>query len=299
MSSYEDYGKASGSYDDTRVAVGTEILLGAFAAGPVPLSQIELLDAGCGTGTYAEAVAPKVGSVTLLDASEDMLAVARQKLGSAPRFDYRVGRLQDLPYADASFDAVMTNQVLHHVGDEEGAGWTEHESVFAEYARVLRPGGVLVVNTCSQRQLTQGYWYYALIPQAAEQLRRRYAPLAVIEQIAAAEGLVVTGRFVPVNVAIQGSAYLDGSGPLERVVAARRLDLVARRSARDDGDDPTGHGPRRAGRPRSVRRRARCRPRGDRAGHLHRCSFGPFGLNGTGSSTSTSMARRARPILVD
>ena len=214
MSSYEDYGKASGSYDDTRVAVGTEILLGAFAAGPVPLSQIELLDAGCGTGTYAEAVAPKVGSVTLLDASEDMLAVARQKLGSAPRFDYRVGRLQDLPYADASFDAVMTNQVLHHVGDEEGAGWTEHESVFAEYARVLRPGGVLVVNTCSQRQLTQGYWYYALIPQAAEQLRRRYAPLAIIEQIAAAEGLVVTGRFVPVNVAIQGSAYLDGSGPL-------------------------------------------------------------------------------------
>ena len=110
MSSYEDYGKASGSYDDTRVAVGTEILLGAFAAGPVPLSQIELLDAGCGTGTYAEAVAPKVGSVTLLDASEDMLAVARQKLGSAPRFDYRVGRLQDLPYADASFDAVMTRR---------------------------------------------------------------------------------------------------------------------------------------------------------------------------------------------
>ncbi len=214
MSSYEDYGTASGSYDDTRVAVGTEILLGAFAAGPVPLSQIELLDAGCGTGAYAEAVAPKVGSVTMLDASEDMLAVARRKLGSAERFEYRTGRLQDLPFDDSSFDAVMTNQVLHHIGDEEGTGWTEHEKVFAEYSRVLRPGGVLVVNTCSQRQLTQGYWYYSLIPEAAESLRRRYAPLAVIEQIAAAEGLLVTGRFAPVDVAIQGSAYLDGSGPL-------------------------------------------------------------------------------------
>ena len=214
MSSYEDYGKASGSYDDTRIAVGTEILLGAFAGGRVPLSQVELLDAGCGTGTYAAAVAPTVSSVTLLDASADMLAVARQKLGAAERFEYRVGQLQDLPFADSSFDAVMTNQVLHHVGDEEGGSWSEHEKVFSEYARVLRPGGVLVVNTCSQRQLTQGYWYYPLIPKAAEQLRRRYAPLAVIEQIAAAEGLSVTGRFVPVDVPIQGSAYLDGSGPL-------------------------------------------------------------------------------------
>jgi ubiquinone/menaquinone biosynthesis C-methylase UbiE len=214
MSSYEDYGKASDSYDDTRVAVGTEILLGAFAAGAVPLSEIDLLDAGCGTGTYAAAVASKVGTVTLLDASDAMLAVARQKLGSAQRFEYRVGQLQDLPFADSSFDAVMTNQVLHHIGDVEGAGWPEHERVFSEYARVLRPGGVLVVNTCSQLQLAQGYWYYALIPEAAEQLRRRYAPLDVIEQIAAAKGLVVTGRFVPVDVPIQGSAYLDGSAPL-------------------------------------------------------------------------------------
>ena len=214
MSSYEDYGKASDSYDDTRIAVGTEILLGAFATGPIPLSQIELLDAGCGTGTYAAAVAPKVGSITLLDASEEMLAVARQKLGSAERFEYRVGQLQDLPFADSSFDAVMTNQVLHHVGDAEGDGWTEHERVFSEYRRVLRPGGVLVVNTCSQRQLTHGYWYYSLIPEAAEQLRRRYAPVAVIEQIAAAAGFVVHGSFVPVDGVIQGSAYLDGSGPL-------------------------------------------------------------------------------------
>ena len=215
MSSYEDYGKASGSYDDTRIAVGTEILLGAFAGGRVPLSQVELLDAGCGTGTYAAAVAPKVGSVTLLDASEDMLAVARQKLGI--RGTIRVPRR---PAAGPS----VRRLVVRRGDDQSGAAPRRRRGgreagpstrqVFSEYARVLRPGGVLVVNTCSQRQLTQGYWYYSLIPEAAEQLRRRYAPLAVIEQIAAAEGLIVTGRFVPVDVAIQGSAYLDGSGPL-------------------------------------------------------------------------------------
>ena len=123
MSSYEDYGTASGSYDDTRVAVGTVILLGAFAGGRVPLAKVDLLDAGCGTGTYTDAVARHVGSVTLLDASEAMLEVARRKLGSAKRLDYHVGSLQELPFDDASFDAVMTNQVLHHLGDDEGAGW--------------------------------------------------------------------------------------------------------------------------------------------------------------------------------
>ncbi|MBA2625603.1 MAG: class I SAM-dependent methyltransferase, partial [Acidimicrobiia bacterium] len=214
MSSYEDYGHASSGYDDTRVAVGTEIVLGALAGGPVPLAQVDLLDAACGTGSYAVGVVQQVGSVTLLDASEAMLTVAGQKLGSGAEVEYHVGRLQDLPFEDSSFDAVMTNQALHHLGDEDGGGWVEHGKVFGEYARVLRPGGVLVVNTCSQHQLRHGYWYYALIPEAAEQLRRRYAPLPVIEQQAVAHGLTVTGRFVPVGATIQGSAYFDGSGPL-------------------------------------------------------------------------------------
>ncbi len=214
MSTYEDYGQASIRYDATRLAVGAEIVLGAMASGPVPLSGVSLLDAGCGTGSYAAAVADGVGTLTLLDASEGMLDVARQKLARTDGIEYRLGMLQDLPFDDSTFDAVMTNQVLHHLGDEEGGDWDEHERVFAEYARVLRPGGVLVVNTSSQEQLRHGYWHYALIPAAAEALRRRYAPLPVLDRLAAAHGLTVTGRFVPVGAAIQGPAYLDGTGPL-------------------------------------------------------------------------------------
>ncbi len=214
MSSYEDYTRASGEYDRTRVAVGAEIVLGALAKGRVPLGSTRLLDAGCGTGSYAAAVEPHVGSLTLLDASEGMLSKARQKLADVDRSEFHQGQLQHLPFDDSSFDAVMTNQVLHHIGDAEGGGWTEHEMVFAEYRRVLRPGGVLVVNTCSQLQLGHGYWYYALIPAAVETLRRQYAPLSVIELLAAQHGLTVTGRFVPVGATIQGPAYFDGAGPL-------------------------------------------------------------------------------------
>jgi ubiquinone/menaquinone biosynthesis C-methylase UbiE len=214
MSSYEDYTRASGEYDRTRVAVGAEIVLGALANGRVPLGSTRLLDAGCGTGSYAAAVEPHVGSLTLLDASEDMLSKAREKLADVDRSEFHQGQLQHLPFDDSSFDAVMTNQVLHHIGDTEGGSWTEHEKVFAEYRRVLRPGGVLVVNTCSQLQLGHGYWYYALIPAAVEALRRQYAPLSVVELLAAQNELTVTGRFVPVGATIQGPAYFDGAGPL-------------------------------------------------------------------------------------
>lgn len=214
MSSYEDYAGASVSYDETRVAIGAEIVLGALCRGRVPLSATRLLDAGCGTGSYAAAVAGHVESLALLDASEGMLSVAREKLAGADGLEFHQGRLQELPFEDSSFDAVMTHQVLHHLGDEEGGDWPEHQKVFSEYARVLRPGGVLVVNSCSQEQLRHAYWYYALIPTAAEVLRRRYAPLSVIDQLSATNELTATGRFVPVGVTIQGADYFDGSGPL-------------------------------------------------------------------------------------
>jgi ubiquinone/menaquinone biosynthesis C-methylase UbiE len=214
MSSYEDYTRASAEYDQTRVAVGEEIVLGALTKGRVPLRRARLLDAGCGTGSYAAAVEARVGSLTLLDASEDMLLRAREKLVDADGAEFHQGWLQQLPFDDSSFDAVMTNQVLHHIGDDDGGSWTEHQKVFAEYGRVLRPGGVLVVNTCSQLQLRHGYWYYTLIPAAVEVLRRQYAPLSVIERLAAQNELTVTGSFVPVGATIQGSAYFDGAGPL-------------------------------------------------------------------------------------
>jgi len=217
VSTYEDYAEASGHYDSTRIAVGHEIILGHLAAGPTPLAEVALLDAGCGTGNYAAALAPHIGSLAIVDASEQMLAVATAKLAStvdAPPVTARVGTLQALPFEDDSFDAVMTNQVLHHLERESEAGWPEHAKVFAEYARVLRPGGVLVVNTCSREQVHHGYWAFSLIPLGTEELVRRYAPLDVLEDLARANGLAPVGRFVATDATIQGEAYFDAEGPL-------------------------------------------------------------------------------------
>jgi ubiquinone/menaquinone biosynthesis C-methylase UbiE len=218
LSTYEDYADAAGHYDSTRVPVGVEIILGTVAAGRVPLAETHLLDAGCGTGSFAVAVAPQVGRLTLVDASAEMLELAEAKLTASPDspiVDVQEATLQSLPFDDDSFDAVMTNQVLHHLGDTAGGAWPEHGRVFAEYARVLRPGGVLVVNTASHEQIRHGYWAFSLIPGAVDEMCRRYAPLEVLESLAEAHGLVPRGRFVPTDATIQGPAYFDPEGPLD------------------------------------------------------------------------------------
>ena len=75
-----------------------------------------MLDAGCGTGHHAKALLDLgLGKITLLDASPNMLAVAREKLHH-PVVDKRVDAiietaLPNFPFGDRSFDAVMFNQV--------------------------------------------------------------------------------------------------------------------------------------------------------------------------------------------
>jgi hypothetical protein len=61
LSSYEDYTRKSANYDKIREPVGTEILVGCFAHAPVPLDRTVVLDAGCGTGSYSDALLRYVG----------------------------------------------------------------------------------------------------------------------------------------------------------------------------------------------------------------------------------------------
>ena len=217
MSGYENYDATSRHYDHTRVPVGVEIILGCLARVG-PLDGLAVLDAGCGTGAYTAAIHERVARIDALDLSAGMLARARAKFGAeveAGRVAFHRGAITDLPFEDRRFDGVMINQVLHHLDDDGDAGWSLHRRVFAECARVLRPGGVLVVNSCSRAQIGEGHWYYRLIPGAARRMAARFAPLDAIEALFGGLGLAPRGRFVPVDAVCQGRAYFDGRGPLD------------------------------------------------------------------------------------
>ena len=217
MSSYEDYTRTSGNYDKTREPVGTEILVGCFAHAPVPLDQTVVLDAGCGTGSYSNALLDYVGRIEAVDMNPGMLEVAGRKLAWAgDRISFQSSKIDELPFEDATLDGVMINQVLHHLPDDPSEGFPAHRRVFQEFARVLKPGGVLTVTTCSQEQLRDGYWHYHLIPESADALRNRYAPLDELREILDDCGLINRGTFAPIDATVQGEAYFDPHGPLSK-----------------------------------------------------------------------------------
>ena len=99
----------------------------------------DLLDIGTGTGRMIEVLGPRVGHALGIDQSREMLAVARVNLERAGLSNsiVRLGDMYQLPLADGSFDAIVIHQVLHYADRPAAA--------IAEAARVLRPGGVLVV----------------------------------------------------------------------------------------------------------------------------------------------------------
>ena len=218
MSRYERYDQVAADYDRSRIALGAEIIAGLLAAGAKPLEELALLDAGCGTGNYSAALAEHVGRITAVDLSAEMLAVARAKLADAAaagRVAFREASIEALPFADASFDAVMFNQVLHHLEDGTDPAYGSPRRALAEAQRVLRPGGRVVVNVCSHEQLQDGYWYYDLIPAARRAALTRCVTAARLEAILRALGFVELERSVPLEGVMQGPDYFRGEGPLD------------------------------------------------------------------------------------
>lgn len=105
----------------------------------------EALDAACGTGRWAAYLSAHDHRVVGVDQSTEMLDVARAKL---PRVDLRQGDLTALPLHDESVDLVVCSLALTHLPNLAGA--------FAEFARVLRPGGSAVISNIHHLSLPLG-----------------------------------------------------------------------------------------------------------------------------------------------
>lgn len=96
--------------------------------------QGNVLDVACGTGDMAVSLVERSCTVTGVDISEEMLAIARQK---APMVTFMIADAEHLPFPDASFDAVTCAfGVRNFVHLEQGLN---------EMLRVLKPGGQLVI----------------------------------------------------------------------------------------------------------------------------------------------------------
>jgi SAM-dependent methyltransferase len=135
------YGRFAWAYDllsDRPVAEECDHIATIFADRGLP-PDARVLDAGCGTGRYAVELAHRGFRVTGLDASDDLLTVARRRRGAADV----VLVLADLtsPPPGPRHDAILCRGVLNDVVDDR-----LRREVFLAFARVLERGGALVLD---------------------------------------------------------------------------------------------------------------------------------------------------------
>ncbi|CUU54080.1 Methyltransferase domain-containing protein [Parafrankia irregularis] len=133
-------------YDSFAQAYSAETensLVNAFYERPAMLDLAgdvagrRILDAGCGTGPLSAALRDRGAVVTGIDASAEMLALARRRLGSDMALQL-VDLRDRLPFTDGAFDDVVASLVLHYL--------EEWGPTLAELRRVLRPGGRLIAS---------------------------------------------------------------------------------------------------------------------------------------------------------
>jgi ubiquinone/menaquinone biosynthesis C-methylase UbiE len=130
------YDELAATYAETRTADDRELaILDSFLD---PLSDdARVLDAGCGPGTPVLARIAETATAVGLDFSRELLAQAASVIDTAPLIH---GDMTALPVQDGAFDAVVAVDSVIHVPLDD------HQTVVDEFARVLRPGGRVLLS---------------------------------------------------------------------------------------------------------------------------------------------------------
>jgi SAM-dependent methyltransferase len=126
----------------------------------LPPGPARVLDAGCGTGGFIRALQAegREWQVAGVDLSPVACRLARERTG----VEITEGSITALPFADGTFDAITTGDVIYHVEDVA--------AVLREFARCVKPGGVVLVNEPAYR------WLWSYHDEAVESKHRFTRP---------------------------------------------------------------------------------------------------------------------------
>ena len=106
------------------------------------------LDAACGEGYGSALLAQSGARVTGVDISEQAIEHARHRYGHLDGIDFHVADCTALPFGDAEFDRVVSFETLEHL--------QEHDMLLAEFRRVLKPGGFLILSSPDKETYSGG-----------------------------------------------------------------------------------------------------------------------------------------------
>ena len=107
-----------------------------FLLRRLPSSSHDVLDIGCGTGTFARRLAERADHVLALDLSPEMIRIARERSAQFPNLEFQVADVCVMPLPAASFDCIATIATLHHL---------PYAEILLKMKEALKPGGVLLI----------------------------------------------------------------------------------------------------------------------------------------------------------
>jgi|KBSSwiStaDraftv2_1062776.scaffolds.fasta_scaffold133239_2 SAM-dependent methyltransferase len=112
-----------------------------------------VLDAACGEGYGTALLAPVAASATGVDIDAAVVAHATARYGSNARLQYRAGSVAELPFADASFDLVVSFETIEHLAA------ADQPRMLAEFGRVLTPRGLLILSSPNKQRYSEANDY--------------------------------------------------------------------------------------------------------------------------------------------
>ena len=146
----QQFGIRSKNWHQSARWITDQEILGAHAAAFEGSPESVLLDVCCGSGVVGASFRGKVGKIIGLDLTPEMIKLAETRLDEVHQ-----GDVYDLPFADASFDAVCNREVLHLL--------PRPERPVAQVFRVLKPGGQFIVGQLLPYAPEDTPWFFRVL----------------------------------------------------------------------------------------------------------------------------------------
>jgi SAM-dependent methyltransferase len=223
-----DFGREWAAFDQSAITDEEHLRMFNEYFTPFPWDRLtadaEGFDAGCGSGRWAVLVAPRVGKLHCIDASQEALDVAARRLAGLPNAVFSQASVDDMPLADGSMDFGYSLGVLHHIPDTQAG--------LQACVSKLKPGAPFLVYLYYALE-TRPWWFRAVWRMA--DLGRRvicamphgmklvvttliaalvYWPLTRLALLLEACGLNVSG--LPLSIYRQRSFYSMRTDALDR-----------------------------------------------------------------------------------
>ena len=190
--------------------------LEALAAALAGQSQARVLDLGCGGGHVSFTAAPHVVSVTAYDLSERMLEAVRREAAARQLGNIETvwGVAEKLPFADASFDFVVSRFSAHH--------WSNLAAGLAEARRVVKPGGKAIFMDVVAPKAALLDSFLQTIEMLRDPSHVRDYSVAQWTEIARAAGFAPTGTVVERRLRLEFASWIARINTPEVLSAAIR-----------------------------------------------------------------------------